>query len=1303
MKGFRQPYARPALWGVFFFGAVVLGLVLVRVGWMWTVESDWDTWQEARMERDADLVIEQFQMHAQRLYRVAEGVKSDNELVRCILSDDRLDAARAFERLESHRRDDRLSLAVFDPRGTPIAWSGRGLELPSEEAGEFLANDSSLLAIVQRDLHTYLIAAVKSSDGSLWIACAEPFEVNYPISNRFISQVSFARSISEIIGRPVRLILGSVESDLQGDHYRRVALTKRHGEVLAIVLVPLPSPEFARQMISESIWPILSAAAGFGIFSLALVLLSLASAVRFRWTQPLTAPLAFLGVRYAWLALGFPGATIGGDLFDPARYGSTFGGGLAASPGETLISILLAFASLSYAYQKLSAFFDGARQTPGDRSNRLGRLLVVLSLFILLAGLTRMYGAAIRSFHFDSTIWYNDPTRLLPPLTTGVMHLNALLLTIGLLMIASLVVRVSWIQAGRAGALGSSNRWLLLSLLFVVAWVAFSLFDHHSQVPWVFPLVVYGSGSASLIVSRRLQDSRMSMGTSSLLSLGMLIILSFVGHALALNFQSHRKDEQDVESLAKRLVRPADSWLSFVVSDGLQAIVAEFDERKSQEGGLRETSSGDALALWAETLMSREGYNSGVFLYDAAGELRSKFSVGLTTYEETEFLRRLYEYDEEMLQVVERRTPTATIKYYGIWGTIRNEQGQLHAIVSLMLSASPPTFFRGDVNHPLSRIDESEWFGRLRDIIVTEYQDNALTATSDNSFAAGMPLDEKVREMIRTAADGKAWHRLTSGDRSFKTLFVEDRSTPGRIVAVSLEEPTLRWHVSNLARLFLIYALLSVVLGAVRMWRRRSATGPRGFGFRTKLIAAFALLSIAPLFLLAYYNTQFAVERLESSIDRELSQHLDLVHRRMLGAISSELDFQEGITNDFCDILASELGIDLSVYGRSYLQASSRPELYAATILDPRLPADAYANLFVLGRTRYIGQDRVGETDYAVGYQTIVIDGRTLGVIAVPTLFRQAELEIELVERNVFFLSIYIAILVLVVGTAIVLAYTLAGPIRVLTRAAREIGEGNLDIQVAPRSRDEIGELVEAFNEMTAEIKESRFELAKAEREMAWKEMAKQVAHEIRNPLTPMKLSIQHLRQAFKDKVSNFDEIVQTVSQTVMEQIDALTRIASEFSQFARMPQRRFEHVKVNRVLQETIDLFREVKEIEFESNFADTDPDLVADRDELRRVFINVVRNAIQAMEGGGTIVLSSETHDRACIIRIQDSGPGIPEPLLARVFEPNFSTKSEGMGLGLAIAKKIIEDLNGSITITSKVGVGTTIEITLPVKTHA
>jgi len=241
-------------------------------------------------------------------------------------------------------------------------------------------------------------------------------------------------------------------------------------------------------------------------------------------------------------------------------------------------------------------------------------------------------------------------------------------------------------------------------------------------------------------------------------------------------------------------------------------------------------------------------------------------------------------------------------------------------------------------------------------------------------------------------------------------------------------------------------------------------------------------------------------------------------------------------------------------------------------------------------------------------------------------------------------------------------------------------------------------QLIDSFDAMTLDLKKSREELVKVERVLAWKEMAKQVAHEIKNPLTPMKLSVQHLRQAFRDRAEGFSEILETVSKTIIEQIETLSRIASEFSHFGQMPRRKLEECDLHVVLRESVQLFEQDRNVVVSSHLAPSIPPILADREELRRAFINLIRNGIQSMDGRGRIEIRTAREEGGIRITIRDEGKGVPEEMRDRLFQPNFSTKTDGMGLGLAIVKKTVGDLGGPVLLLPAEGKGTIASIFLP-----
>jgi nitrogen fixation/metabolism regulation signal transduction histidine kinase len=250
-------------------------------------------------------------------------------------------------------------------------------------------------------------------------------------------------------------------------------------------------------------------------------------------------------------------------------------------------------------------------------------------------------------------------------------------------------------------------------------------------------------------------------------------------------------------------------------------------------------------------------------------------------------------------------------------------------------------------------------------------------------------------------------------------------------------------------------------------------------------------------------------------------------------------------------------------------------------------------------------------------------------------------------------------------------------------------------------SDEEISRLIEEHDAMIASLEDNANKLAQTEREMAWREMAKQVAHEIKNPLTPLKLGIQMLNRSWNDKDVNFDEKFQKFSKSFLEQIDSLSRIASEFSDFAKLPELKSEELNLLEVLNKATQLYSQMSHIQIITDeFALKDFKVIADKDQLLRSFNNLLKNAIESIKSGaeGIIYISGKEVDHQIEVTIKDNGIGIPDHLQDRIFFPNFTTKSSGTGLGLAFVKQAIENMGGKIYFTTNTNSGTTFHILLP-----
>jgi nitrogen fixation/metabolism regulation signal transduction histidine kinase len=283
-------------------------------------------------------------------------------------------------------------------------------------------------------------------------------------------------------------------------------------------------------------------------------------------------------------------------------------------------------------------------------------------------------------------------------------------------------------------------------------------------------------------------------------------------------------------------------------------------------------------------------------------------------------------------------------------------------------------------------------------------------------------------------------------------------------------------------------------------------------------------------------------------------------------------------------------------------------------------------------------------------------------------------------------------------GAAYFISSRITRPLLVLQEKFGTTRLGKQNERIEWKRHDEIGNLVNQYNIMVAELELSAELLARSERESAWREMAKQVAHEIKNPLTPMKLNVQLLQKAMRENSPQLGELTQKVSRMLMEQIDALTSIASSFSSFARMPQGRKEKVNLSEIISSVINLYSSSS---IQIIFNETDKHFaLADKEELWRLFGNLIKNAMQSIpeDREGKIEIKITERRNYCIVSVSDNGTGVPGELQSKIFTPNFTTKSGGMGLGLAIVKSIAEGMGGKAWFETEEGKGTTFFVEMP-----
>ncbi|HEX4545634.1 MAG TPA: ATP-binding protein [Candidatus Acidoferrum sp.] len=397
---------------------------------------------------------------------------------------------------------------------------------------------------------------------------------------------------------------------------------------------------------------------------------------------------------------------------------------------------------------------------------------------------------------------------------------------------------------------------------------------------------------------------------------------------------------------------------------------------------------------------------------------------------------------------------------------------------------------------------------------------------------------------------------------------------------------------------------------------------------------------------------------------------------------------------------------------RALIYTNLEPSFAAAALLGEKLDADQAERFAPIVEQL---QKQPQPVERTIDWTRDPADAETFH--AIPLMGRNNELlgvffvgssrkELVLLTRQILKIAAVVAAAALLIGLLVSfwISARITKPVEELAEGARLVADGTWDTRIDVRGRDEIGQLAKAFNEMTQTLAAQKDRLVQTERVAAWRELARRLAHELRNPLFPMQITIENLQKARKLDAKQFLEVFNESTATLKTELANLNSIVTRFSDFSKMPAPQFVRVNVNEALRNAVRLFEpqfnEVGKptITPELFLTDPLPEIDADPDLLHRAFQNLVLNALDAMPAGGTLTLRTSEHDGNLRIEVADTGKGLTEEECSRLFTPYYTTKLQGTGLGLAIVQSVVSDHHGTISVTSDEGRGTTFRIDLP-----
>lgn len=485
---------------------------------------------------------------------------------------------------------------------------------------------------------------------------------------------------------------------------------------------------------------------------------------------------------------------------------------------------------------------------------------------------------------------------------------------------------------------------------------------------------------------------------------------------------------------------------------------------------------------------------------------------------------------------------------------------------------------------------------------------------------------------------------------------------------------------------------------------------PSGLNFRQKMQVSFISILLFSFTIVAIVVASLAIKQYQSRHYENIREKLNSVYIELENTLASERSINQEWRNsenssldELLVKLSNVFNTDINLFSRTgFLIATSRPEIYYRNLTGRRMNNMASINLINLRKSEYFQKEKIGNLEYVSAYVSFYNDAKGfLAFLNLPYFRMQSVLAKDISNMIVAVINFTLLLIVIATGLAVFISSRLTSPLAMLSSRLASVELGKKSEHLSYSGNDEVGDLVRQYNSMVDELEESARKLASSEREYAWREMAKQIAHEIKNPLTPMKLNVQQLFKSWKDGVPGFEKKIEKFTKNQIEYIDNLSSIASEFSSFAKIPQARPVYVDLLHQVKTTYELFRNTGNISFRINApADEKIFIYADKEHINSILSNLIKNGIQSILPGeeGIIKVTIKKAADKIIVSVSDNGSGIPESFRDKMFTPNFTTKSSGTGLGLSIVKRYVETAGGRIWFESETGRGSTFYMEFP-----
>ncbi len=1063
----------------------------------------------------------------------------------------------------------------------------------------------------------------------------------------------------------------------------------------------------------------------------------------------------FVLSRYLWIYLDFPNKLLNSDIFSPGYYASTLGLGLFKSLGDLFINSIFCLVFCIYTVYQFQKNFDSINYSE-SRFRIIRTLIQILIKTLIIFLLIYIIGIIIKSIVFDSNVKFLDTTNLIPGTSLFLTQIAILCFSFSFIVFTSLLIlgiynsskiffkiilyrkiRMIFIFAGL----------FIISYLLSFTSINFELVHFYRFILFAVICLFCVYLNRSFVKSRNLRIFDFK-------SVSYLFLICIVLTPAFLLDNLRNQEIKNIELIGKELSQPTKDKAGFVIAEELsnQSQKKELYENLKKNNKLPEL----AFYVWSNSKMINENINTAVIFLDTNENEISDFNLSSTeiindtivNFVKREYFNIDYDYDspdaqsdtlsseesiyEEDIQKENKQDIFLPPIFDNVDILDNKEENYLIGIVPIENVELKNTQFAKVIGYLLivAKYNSDVIFNRSSYLLfqsssknnlvdklfsepaITEFDNGEVINTTNPEIAKiNNKSLEPFYEFSKSNKEKAAWRFESNNNERFRTYYIlgsnsQTNSEENRIFAISVKRNDITITIIYYFKFIIFSTGLFIILYFFYSLRLILKFRQIKLNFREKLFTSFFIVSVIPIIFLAVYTRTYIKNKNDVTLQNQILSDLNLVNESIKGKklLFSNYRNQDSLLIQQRNILDKNLAKpdkNFNLFLKEKIISTTNEELFKSDLFDSRIDEEAYYNMYILKSDLMLKEQMIGSDNFLVGYKPVKDkDNNTIGILSSISLFKQNEINKELVETMTFIFGSYIIAIIILLLLVNIFTDRLSKPILELKSATEKLSQGQTNFEIRISRNDELGSLVDSFNKMTKQLARSKIELKKAEREAAWRDIARRVAHEIKNPLTPMKLSIQHLYEIFKDKKGeDFSDVLTKTKNMMTTEIDKLNKIATEFSNFAKLPGRDYEPLKINNVIREVVSLYSSEPNIEFLLKLSELSPYVYADNQELNRVFQNLIKNAIQSIEDEGVVEISTNLKDNFIIVRIKDNGTGISPEVMKHLFTPNFSTKSSGMGLGLAIAKKSLDDMKASISFESKLNIGTTVELKLKV----